>query len=56
MMNRLSRAISSLPPWVTVLGLSAVVGALSAVFAVAVYRDLVVTTESPVPVPSKSND
>lgn len=39
---------------VTVLSVSAVVGAISAVVAVAVYRDLL-NSDAPLPVPSESS-
>jgi hypothetical protein len=44
-----------LPAWAIVLSISAVVGGASAVISVVAYRDLV-NKESPISVPSKSNE
>ena len=46
------RARSWLPDWAVVVLVSGMVGAISAVAAILVYREAVVETEKPVPVPS----
>lgn len=50
------RVRSWLPDWAVVMVVSAVVGAISAVLSVAVYREAVVEGDEPLPVPSDSND
>lgn len=51
----MSRFLKSLPPSVVVLGGAGLVGGISAVIAVALYRDLA-RSESPVPVKSEATD
>ena len=47
---------SHLPDWAVVVLVSAVVGAISAVLSVAVYREALVEEDEPLPVPSESDD
>lgn len=47
---------SRLPDWAVVVLVSAVVGAISAVLSVAVYREAVIEGEQPLPVRSESGD
>ena len=47
---------SHLPDWAVVMVVSAVVGAISAVLSVAVYREAVVEGNEALPVPSESDD
>lgn len=51
-----SRVRSWLPDWAVVMVVSAVVGAISAVLSVAVYREALVEEDEPLPVPSDSGD
>lgn len=50
------RVRSWLPDWAVVMVVSAVVGAISAVLSVAVYREALVEEDEPLPVPSDSGD
>jgi len=42
------------PDWAIVVGVAAIVGAVSAILSVAVYRDLLVGTETSIPVESEA--
>ena len=42
------------PDWSIVVGVAGIVGAVSAILSVAVYRDLVVDTETSIPVESEA--
>lgn len=55
-MKQFTAVLSGLPPWVGVLGMSAFVGATSAVLAVLLYRDIVNKPREPIPVRSVDVD